>query len=225
MPKHYVIGLGGVGTHLMESLKRIESWRDIVCIDGDRFEEKNMDRQLFDAKHLGMNKAKAMAERHGLGLGFSAHYFSRNLLRLEKSDWLWCAADNHACRREVLAACDQYRCRAIIMANEYVDAEAYYFAPSMAGTPNDPRVFYPEINTDRSGDPLGPPGCVEAAKQRPQLVLANALAADLGCWIYWHWTRTIKDIPEDAWEFSPVHLKANPMALRTIKLGDRLKGE
>jgi hypothetical protein len=223
VPNHYVIGAGGVGSWLVPKLCRIE--RNLVIIDGDTLEEKNLDRQLFDRHQIGANKAKALAEKYIHDHGFREEYFSRNLLRLEKSDWLWCAADNHACRREVLAACDQYRCRAIIMANEYVDAEAYYFQPDMAGTPNDPRVFYPEINTDRSGDPLGPPGCVQAAKDSPQLVLANAMAADLGGWLFWHWTRTIKDIPEDAWEFSPVHLKMNPMGPRNIKLGDRLKGE
>ncbi len=46
----------------------------------------------------------------------------------------------------------------------------------------DPRVYYPEINTDRSGDPRATSiGCTgEAQTNNRQLVSANLMAATLG---------------------------------------------
>lgn len=219
---NYVIGAGGVGSWLVPRLARLD--RDIKIVDGDTLEKKNLDRQFFSDSMIGVNKASALAGMYGLSDCSIPEYYTVGLLQLDRKDWLWCCADNHACRREVLAACDLYRCSAIIMANEYIDAEAYIFTPDLAGTPNDPRVFYPEITTDRSGDPLGPPGCVELSRSNRQLVVANALAADMGLWLYWFWTKEAGKMPPDTKQFWPIMHKASINSLKTIRFNDRLTG-
>lgn len=58
-----VIGCGGLGGYLIEYLTRI-GIGCIRCVDGDVFEESNLNRQLLSAPSLlGASKAKAAAER------------------------------------------------------------------------------------------------------------------------------------------------------------------
>ena len=58
-----VIGCGGLGGHLTELLARV-GVGSIRCVDGDVFEESNLNRQLLAAMDtLGASKAKAAAER------------------------------------------------------------------------------------------------------------------------------------------------------------------
>ena len=58
-----VIGCGGLGGHLIELLARV-GVGSIRCVDGDVFEESNLNRQLLAAMDtLGASKAKAAAER------------------------------------------------------------------------------------------------------------------------------------------------------------------
>ena len=58
-----VIGCGGLGGHLIELLTRV-GVGSIRCVDGDVFEESNLNRQLLSAMDtLGTPKALAAAER------------------------------------------------------------------------------------------------------------------------------------------------------------------
>jgi hypothetical protein len=217
----YVIGAGGVGSWLVPKLTRLT--KNLFVVDGDTLEEKNLDRQLFEREQIGQNKAAALAAKYHL----QAHipeYYHVGLFQPERDDILVCCADNHACRREVLMGCDAYGCRAIIAANEYTDAEAYFYENEWQGTPNDPRVVYPDILTDHAGDPLGPPGCIEAARKTPQLVLANALAADMAGWLYWFHTKDRLALEPETKPFWPVHHKSSIYTMKTIRFGDRLTG-
>jgi hypothetical protein len=194
--------------------------KNVKMVDGDTLEEGNLDRQLFPSAWVGNNKAMALAALND-GSFFHPEYFHAGLFRLTPRDWLFCCADNHACRRQVLEACDRYRCKAVLAANETTEFEAYYYEPSFRDTPNDPRLFHPEILTDTSGDPLGPPGCVEAARQTPQLVLANAMAAQAALWLWLFWSRECRGLVADTRDHWPVLHKGNPLAIRTVKLGHR----
>lgn len=214
---HYVIGCGGGGSWLVPKLVRLV--KDITLIDGDILEEKNLDRQLFRPDRIGWNKARALADMYEIE--WKERYFHSSLMRLERRDILFCCADNHACRKAVLEACDQYRCRAVIAGNEYTDYEAYWYETSFKDTSNDPRMFYPDILTDRSGDPLGPPGCVEEAKKTPQLVIVNAAAADMALSLWWFHTKVRPSLPSETRPHWPVMHRGNIYAVTTISLGER----
>lgn len=227
--RNIVIGAGGIGSWLVPKLVRLES--NVIIVDGDTLEKKNLDRQLFDNGHIGMNKAKALSLKHGLWTedesSFVPEYFSSGLQinedQFSENDLLWCCADNHTCRREVLDTCDMYGAKCIIAANEYVDFEAYYYEPSMAHSPNDPRVIYPDMLTDRSGDPLGPPGCVEAARTNRQLVIANSMASEMAMWLYWFHFHERPKADMELRNFWPIHHRGHSGGLRTVKWGDRLE--
>lgn len=64
--KVLVLGCGGLGGCLVESLTRM-GVGSITAVDGDVFEESNLNRQLLATSYtLGKNKAEAAAERAAL---------------------------------------------------------------------------------------------------------------------------------------------------------------
>lgn len=61
--KVFVAGCGGLGGHIIENLARI-GVGSIICVDGDTFDESNLNRQLLSEMDLlGKAKAEAAAER------------------------------------------------------------------------------------------------------------------------------------------------------------------
>jgi molybdopterin/thiamine biosynthesis adenylyltransferase len=216
--RYYIIGCGGVGSWLVPKLAKLVPTKDIILMDGDVLEEKNLDRQLFDPHCIGMNKAEALAERYGIPHAVP-EYFSPGSIEPWAGDILFVCADNHAARRAALHTADALGCKVIVGANEYTDAEAYIYHRDWKDTGNDPRVFYPDILTDRSGDPLAPVGCTgEAAVASPQLVLANDWASGLMLHLFWYHTKEADKYPQDYW---PVHEKVSFAKFTTIKFNER----
>lgn len=218
--KTYIIGCGGGGSWAAAILDKMRT--RMALVDGDTFTDENRDRQLFSADQVGMNKAMAMANLYPGSEAIEGWFPGE--IRLTPQDILFCCADNHACRKAVLEACDRYRCRASIAANEYTDAEAYWYEPSFKDTPNDPRIVYPSINTDQEGNPLAPIGCTGAAalEKTPQLVLANIWAAGYMLHLWWFHTQERKKLADDTRPYWPVHHKINKFGTQTtIALGDR----
>ena len=99
-----VIGCGGLGGYLIEYLTRIGIGR-IRCIDGDVFEESNLNRQLLSSlAALGANKAQTAAERiKAINPQVSAEAFS-----------VFLDNDN---AKELIASCD-----AVLDALDSIDA-------------------------------------------------------------------------------------------------------
>jgi hypothetical protein len=67
--KIFIIGAGGTGTHLIPPFARFLKFKketrysQIFIIDGDKFEEENMKRQLMSLSDVGKNKATATVDR------------------------------------------------------------------------------------------------------------------------------------------------------------------
>ncbi len=184
----YIIGCWGVGSAIVPSFCLLKSADDLTLIDGDTIERKNLNRQMFDAVQIGMNKAQALAGKYGCK--FLPEWFARGKLRHYRTDWLLCLVDNHRTRLEALEVCDDSGCQAIFAANEMHSSEAYYYRRAWKGTERDPRVYYPELLTDRSCDPRAAAiGCTgEVQEGNRQLVSANLMAAALAehLFVLWH---------------------------------------
>ena len=185
---NYIIGCGGAGSAIVPSFCLLKSPGDITLVDGDRIERKNLNRQLFDATQIGLNKAQALAGKYGCH--FMPEWFARGKIRHYRNDWLICLVDNHRTRLETREACDEHGCQAILAANEMHSSEAYFYRRQWQGTPRDPRVYYPELKTDRSGDPRAAAiGCTgEVQANNRQLASANFMAAALAehLFVLWH---------------------------------------
>lgn len=70
-------GAGGTGSHILQSLARLAVHvaggppLELVVIDGDTVEMKNVGRQLFSVADVGLNKAQALAERFSAVFGLA----------------------------------------------------------------------------------------------------------------------------------------------------------
>ena len=108
-----VIGCGGLGGHLIELLTRV-GVGSIRCVDGDVFEESNLNRQLLSTMDtLGTPKAQAAAERVKAidpGIRVEAHcvYLDEHNARelIAGCDAVVDALDSIEARRILARACD-----------------------------------------------------------------------------------------------------------------------
>jgi len=228
----YVIGCGGIGGWLAQCLgKMLDEHHSLELIDKDRFEKKNMDRQL--GCRIGMNKARALRDVASRGarcdvfattdwyLG-EPHLEEILFPKLHEHSVLFCAADNHRARSATLRWADRAGCAAYICANEYTDAEAYAYFPEWRDSRLDPRVFYPDILTDTTDDPLSPPCTGEILESSPQLALANMSAANYGLWLWYFWTNVAPKITDpDARDTCIYHVSSSDgnLVRRTLKEG------
>lgn len=215
---HYIIGCGGVGGYLAPVLvKLLKGGRDVTLVDGDNLEKKNLDRQLFDESMIGDNKAFALANKYGT----IAHcgWFSDSAFRVLQGDVLLVCVDNHPARAAALRTVDRCGCRCIIAANETYSSEAYYYQHEWKGTNADPRIYYPEIKTDTSGDPRAASiGCTGVAQENNvQLASANFMAAALAVQLYQIWFGRHK-LSKSTIPHLPYRLNANKFALETHKV-------
>lgn len=224
----FVIGAGGIGSWLVASLCRLEDPDTIVVVDKDNLEAKNLDRQLFTADDIGKPKSQALSERYGCRS--LVGWFSFGLLRVGPDDWLMVCADNHPARREAIEECDRSRCKAIIACNETTSAEAFLYQRDFKDHRTlDPRIYYPEINTVRAGDPRAAAiGCTgEAQRQNRQLVSANFMAASLAQHLFVAWAKELPKCRDrkSVLPFMPHRLTANASMIQTNSLGSVLKGQ
>lgn len=204
----FVIGCGGVASYLLPCLLKLTKEKSqVVLVDADILEHRNLDRQLFRADQIGQTKAKALSEVVGSPrcIRVVPSFFTPGSLDIPEGSLLLGCADNHAARKAILEAVDDRSGRAIIGGNEYTDADAYYYDFTLRDSPLDPRQYFPEINTDKSGDPTRPQSCQgEAQVASPQLALANMSAANHMLWLFWFYFAEIHRMPDESKPYWPV---------------------
>lgn len=211
-PPVHVIGAGGTGSWLIPQLLKLA--HPIILWDGDTYEERNLDRQLFSKKHIGMNKAEAMATMYGKGITPLSRWFyadADKAAEIEEGHYIFCCADNHRARREVLDLCDRVGCIGVVMGNGYTDSDAYIYFRDWMGSPSDPRIRYPDILDDNTGDPIAAAGgCTgDAQRETPQLVLANARSAADGLHLFWFYSRELEKMKNFKEDYLPVENRSN----------------
>lgn len=122
-----LIGCGGTGSHVLPNILQYLKSREltsnfskmpkIILIDGDKVEEKNLVRQRFTSRDIGMNKADALARRYsgvfGCKIISSSGYISHSkelLALLEESTYTLFigAVDNHRARLIIWDTCEAF---------------------------------------------------------------------------------------------------------------------
>lgn len=118
-PNHYlktiaIIGLGGTGANVARIVGRIaydmqrnrRHAPDILLIDPDKVETKNVGRQLFAPSDVGQYKAEIVGKRLNYALGLSTRWIpdavdaKRHFDRYSSNIVISCV-DNHIARREI----------------------------------------------------------------------------------------------------------------------------
>lgn len=191
MNKYILVGAGGTGSHFIgPALAYLKSYHshnneewEFHIVDGDSFESKNLNRQMFDPSFVGINKAEALASMFPQYPVIPVPKFigAQDLTRLmEEEALVFIGADNFSIRALIEAQALMMKNVIIINAgNESHDGNVQLWV-RRGGKNKTPRLSYchPEIkylnNEDRSTMT-----CAEVS-QLPggeQLIIANMAAA------------------------------------------------
>jgi hypothetical protein len=216
--RYVVIGLGGIGSHLLRALVPfLYSQREhatVLAVDGDRFEEANRGRMLFrrtgpKATVLVEELAEAFGER--VTLIPVARYLTPQTARMliGEGDVVFCQPDNHATRRIAERRCARLRDVALFIGgNDGVEhgrsgtfgSVLVYLRRDGADLTNPPSRFHPELRRPADRVP-GSQGCAAQLASAPQLGFTNlsVAAAMLGSFHAWRagalaWEETHLDL-------------------------------
>jgi tRNA A37 threonylcarbamoyladenosine dehydratase len=108
-----IVGCGGIGSHLWDMLAREMYNRrehtyttDILLIDADVVEEKNLGRQSFGVADIGLPKAEALARRYkkhlednGISVKAERSWLSTDTELLKQDDVVLLCVDNNKTRK------------------------------------------------------------------------------------------------------------------------------
>jgi len=194
-----IIGVGGTGTHLLEPLVRLLGYhknqtKNVMIIDGDKYEEKNRIRQLFSKSYVGKNKAEASAERVAFE-GFTVTPVQGYINKIDFCDVILdsipdvakknllviTSVDNHATRKDIITALDDRNQQNFVLispGNDFDMGQVIVYAKKDGKNLTcHPFENFPDLKEPKDRIPGG---CAEQAPSTPQLITANASAA-LGC--------------------------------------------
>jgi len=191
----YLIGVGGTGSHLADPLVRLLTYHDqgtrnITIIDGDAYEDKNSERQIFDTQFKGKNKAYATVERLGLStVKAIADYIDKDkfakLLRKHSSNednfLAIMAVDNAATRHAIITAVDEgdYPNFVLISPGNTFDTGQIVVYARQEGEDLTVHPFakYKNLKEPEDTIPVVAEGCAAQTPSEPQLIIANMGAA------------------------------------------------
>jgi hypothetical protein len=184
-----VIGAGGTGSYLIPLLLRTFPACELTVYDKDQLEERNLDRQLFRAQHVGLKKVDALGYMYGSRITPVGEYVDENTELQEDCDLIICCPDNHKARLAGLYLSDEKCIPCVVCGNEYSSGEALYYHPRYRGTKIDPRERYQELagsSEDSGHDPAN--ACTgEMQEGDPQLALANFMSAGFAVALVYKW--------------------------------------
>ncbi len=183
-----VVGLGGIGTQLLPSLLHyLHSQKyagPVVLMDGDLYEEKNLNRQLVPEDGLGMNKAEALATtfRARLPLTIESLPFYLDVgntpLVVQEGDFVICGVDNHYTRRLIDEQVAKMKDVTYISGgNDLTDGNSQVVR-RRKGKSLDPSLaeVHPEIAAALE-PPDFTPGCDQMVNAAPQIIVTNLMVA------------------------------------------------
>jgi molybdopterin/thiamine biosynthesis adenylyltransferase len=193
-----VIGCGGIGGCLLPVLCRILNYGtacfafddvDIHLIDGDIYEERNRERQLFRDRGNKADITKKMLEEDFPNLFIRSHpvYIDTenvNML-IEENDVVFLCVDNHKTRHLVTRHCEDTLQDVVLISggNNLDSGNVQVFIRRGGWNQTIPLdESHPEIANPDDKHPSEievREGCLEQAVAEPQLLIANNFAAAL----------------------------------------------
>jgi len=195
-----VIGAGGIGGHLLEPLCRYLSHSDdfveMTVFDGDRFEERNRERQRFTecenkAQHT-VNTLKG--EFPKIHLRAKGEYLTEDniITSIRNEDVVFLCVDNHATRKLVSDRCEELDNVTLISGgNDYIDGNVIvYIRKDGKDVTKPPTALHPKIAQPEDKNPgdltdVERQGCEQEAHANPQLLFTNLAIASAMCNCYY----------------------------------------
>lgn len=188
-----IIGTGGTGGNLVSLVARMLSatYMDttLLLVDGDSVEEKNLKRQPFSKRDIGMNKARALAKKVEATYDCKVEYSSNYILSIEDMNALFerhrnpiiiGCVDNHKCRKVLHDWFEQAKnCIYIDVANEDTWGDCF-----VSFKISDKKLFktrgdmFPEVLLD-SNKSVVEMSCEELSNVSPQFLKTNSMAANI----------------------------------------------
>jgi len=195
-----VIGAGGIGGYMLEPLSRYLSYSEdsveITVYDGDRYEERNRERQRFSACE---NKAQHTVEK--LKVEFPKIHFrskaeyltSDNIIpAIRENDIVFMCVDNHATRKLVSDRCQELDNVTLISGgNDYTDGNVIvYIRKDGDDVTKSPTELHSKIAkpTDQNPGTITDAqrlSCEQEAVINPQLLFTNLAIASAMCNCYY----------------------------------------
>lgn len=195
-----IIGLGGIGTYLVEPLCRylsyLPDYSEVTLIDGDSYEEKNRERQQFDRC-----ENKALVSSENLKIKFPKVHFRYKgefitddnvITTIREGDYVFLCVDNHATRKVVSDRCEELDNVVLISGgNDYTDGNVIYYVRKDGNDVNrSPTAIFPKIAnpTDKNPGDLTQAertGCAREAETNPQLLFMNLAIASCMCNVFY----------------------------------------
>lgn len=193
-----IIGLGGIGSYLVNILSRYMNSKEeetrINLVDGDEYESKNFQRQEFKVGREGQNKASAQRLeledkfRKINFVDFNEYVNEDNIKKIIKDkQTVFVCVDNHKTRRLISKYADTLQNIDVISGgNEYVDGNVQIYLRKN-GVKCTPSItdYHGEIENpvDKSPDEMS---CEElSSESAPQLLFTNLSVATFMCWAYY----------------------------------------
>lgn len=203
-----LIGCGGTGSHLAQTLAKIAVHRrsiggpelELLFVDGDLVEQKNVGRQLFSPSDIGKNKAEVLAARFnavfGLQIAAQPSMLTAPLRRLTSAGRgiLVGAVDNAAARQQIAASLHHWGPKALWIdcgnhehsGQVLVGSTAFQWelakacaVPSMCVDLPSPALVAPELLVPPTVQPIRAEDCAAAMEDNRQSLLINQAMATI----------------------------------------------
>ncbi len=200
-----VIGAGGIGSALLATLPRFMRYRlpevELWIIDGDRYEERNAERQVFDEEG---NKAEVTARR--IARDFPAlvvravpeYVTDDSAVRLiREGDVVLAGVDNHKTRKILSDRVAELSSALVISGgNELTTGgiQVYWRESGEDATLPLTNQYHPEIAHPK--DLLPTEHCTEQAVVAPQLLPMNSMVAAVMMNAFYAWLKKKLDYDE-----------------------------
>lgn len=219
-----VVGLGGIGSHLIEPLARYlnaqeELETQLILADGDTYSLENQERQKMVEEDAGKNKAEVQAARlkpvfPKLSILILSRYIAEENVReiITEGSCIFSCVDNHATRKIISDAVLRLNNGLLISGgNNYDDGNIQVFWRTNRRCKTPPLdKHHPEIKYPQDQNPAEL-SCEELARlpHSNQIIMANLTVACLMLNAY-HTIITTERIPYGEVYFDITENKVNP---------------
>lgn len=188
-----IIGIGGVGTVVAEKISQFCSFlkeytSEIYLIDGDKVEEKNRRRQIFN-DYSGYYKSDLKVEELSIKFPENSYYSVPTYVNeenihtiIEESDVVLMCVDNHPSRSIVDSYVQRLENITLISGgNEFIDGNVQIYVKRKGNDITPPiSEGHPEIRNPTKTD-QEEMGCAELVEEDPQLSFTNMMTACFMC--------------------------------------------